>query len=89
MHLVDRASLSSQQLASIAALVEGHHTLEEVVRWALAETPPRLFARARSVTDAGEREVASRGFDLIVQDEYTSDVVLPFEGELCLVYDTS
>ena len=27
--------------------------------------------------------------ELITQDEYTHDVVLPFEGDLYLVYDTT
>ena len=47
-----------------------HRTLEDVVAWGLADSPPRLIAR------------------VVVQDEYTHDVVMPFE-DIFLVYDTT
>ena len=39
--------------------------------------------------DAREVEANGPGFDLVVQDEYTHDVVVPYDDELFLVYDTT
>lgn len=77
---------------SIAAEVAEHRTLEDVVRWALGTTPARIFARARLTGVGGvEREGSAPGFDLVVQDEYTHDVVVPFDAaaSIYLVYDTT
>jgi hypothetical protein len=57
--------------AEIAALIAGHATLEDVVRWGLSQAPPRMVAR------------------VVVQDEYTHDVVLPYTDGVYLVYDTT
>ena len=57
--------------SSILAIASRHKTLEEVVRWSLAATPPRLI------------------HSVVVQDEYTHDVVVPGGSGLYLVYDTT
>ena len=54
----------------VVALVAGQRTLEQVVRWGLAFSPPRLVA------------------DVVKQDEYTLDVVMPW-GAIFLVYDST
>ncbi len=46
-------------------------TLEAVIRWAGAATPPKPIV------------------DVVVQDEYTHDVVVRHEGETHLVFDTT
>ena len=56
---------------SILAIASKHQTLEEVVRYALAATPPRLI------------------HSVVVQDEYTHDVVVPAGAGRYLVYDTT
>jgi len=56
---------------SLEAVASRHKTLEEVVRWGLAQTPPRLIR------------------DVIVQDEYTHDVVMQWDEGVYLVYDTT
>jgi hypothetical protein len=66
----DRAASSAARLARVRAVVGDQRTLEDVVRWGLALSPPALVA------------------DVVVQDEYTHDVVLPFE-DVFLVYDTT
>lgn len=58
-------------LASIEAVVAGQKTLEDVVRWGLAQKPPRLVER------------------VVVQDEYTHDVVIRWDDGVYLVYDTT
>jgi hypothetical protein len=55
----------------LLALASRQRTLEEVVRWSLALTPPRLIAR------------------VVIQDEYTHDVVLPYDDGVYLVYDAT
>ena len=57
--------------SSLLAIASRHKTLEEVVRWSLAATPPRLIQ------------------SVVVQDEYTHDVVVPGGSGLYLVYDTT
>jgi hypothetical protein len=57
--------------SSILAIASRHKTLEEVVRFSLTATPPRLIQ------------------SVVVQDEYTHDVVVPAGSGLYLVYDTT
>ena len=58
-------------LESIEAVVARQKTLEDVVRWGLSRTPPRLVER------------------VVVQDEYTHDVVVRWGDGVYLVYDTT
>ena len=94
-----RALLDDETRAAIERVVASQPTLEEVTRWALAQKPPRIFARCRATLAAesgatgaiADHERAAPGFDLVVQDEYTHDVVLPWDAaqRLFLVYDTT
>ena len=63
--------LSGEMLASIETIVAGQKTLEDVVRWGLAQRPARLVE------------------SVVVQDEYTHDVVLRWADGVYLVYDTT
>ncbi len=82
---------TADELARIATLVSAHATLEDVTRWALSQARPRVFARARSAAEGGVVEGKGPGFDVFVQDEFTHDVVVPYDaaGELFLVYDAT
>lgn len=71
MDIDDRVGLDPLTLATLQREVGRQRTLDEVVRWALADTPPRLVA------------------DVVVQDEYTHDVVVPYRTGVYLVYDTT
>jgi hypothetical protein len=90
-----RAKLHPETIAAIERIVEGQPTLEEVTRWALAQKPPRIFARCRATfeptTGQVDDERAAPGFDLVVQDEFTHDVVVPWDAAhtIFLVYDTT
>jgi hypothetical protein len=78
-------------LDDVATLTASHRTLEDVARWALVARPPRVFAAARR-SDLDREDATSRapGFDLVVQDEYTHDVTVPWGArELYVVYDTT
>jgi hypothetical protein len=46
-------------------------TLNDVLRWAKAQNPPRSVV------------------DIITQDEYTHDVIMPFNGDYFLVFDAT
>jgi hypothetical protein len=69
--VVDRAGLTEAELRQLEAALVRHASLDRVVAWALAQTPPRMIA------------------DVVVQDEYTHDVVVPHEDGRYLVYDTT
>ena len=71
MRIEDRAGLDEEARGAIERAVAGHGTLQDVVRWGVAQEPPLLVA------------------DVIVQDEFTHDVVVPYRGGLFLVYDTT
>lgn len=66
-----REGVRRQIEAEIERVVASQKTLEDVVRWGLSQTPPRLIER------------------VVVQDEYTHDVVLPYAEGAYLVYDTT
>jgi hypothetical protein len=90
-----RVALDADTVAAIERIVASQPTLEEVTRWALAQKPPRIFARCRATLDAtdakADEERAAPGFDLVVQDEFTHDVVVPWDAAhtVFLVYDTT
>ncbi len=66
-----RGDVPRAAVGSIETLVAGHTTLEDVVRWGLAQRPARLVEQ------------------VVVQDEYTHDVVVPWSEGVYLVYDTT
>lgn len=72
MHATARGARVESVLASVQAVVESQRTLEDVVRWGLAQSPARLVC------------------DVVVQDEYTHDVVVPWSDDRSfLVYDAT
>ena len=75
MRIVNRANLSAEQLTAIERELSGQQNLNDVMKWALAH-PPGTFARA---VVAG----------VVVQDEFTRDVIVPWRDNLVLVYDTT
>lgn len=66
-----RAAVAPDVRASVEALFAGQKTLEDVVRWGLAQKPARLVE------------------DVVVQDEYTHDVVIRHPSGVYLVYDAT
>jgi hypothetical protein len=63
--------VSAELRSSIEALFASQKTLEDVVRWGLAQTPARIVE------------------EVVVQDEYTHDVVLRHPSGVYLAYDTT
>ena len=75
MLVVNHANLSSERLAEIEGELSKHHNLSDVMRWAFAY-PAGVF-------------IDSVVADVVVQDEFTHDVVIPWGDNLVFVYDTT
>ena len=75
MRIANYANLSADQLAEIESELSGQQNLGDVLKWALAH-PPGVFIQT---VIAG----------VVVQDEFTHDVIVPWRDNLVLVYDTT
>jgi hypothetical protein len=75
MRVANHANLSSAAVAEIVADLSGQENLKDVMSWALSS---RSGAFIPSVVA-----------EVIVQDEFTHDVVVPWRDGLVLVYDTT
>ena len=75
MRILDHANLSPQTVSGIAAELSGQENLQEVMAWAMSS--------------AQEKFMPSVVADVIVQDEFTHDVIVPWRDGLVLVYDTT
>jgi len=75
MRVVNHANLSTDMLADIAKQLEAQENLKHVMAWAFS-CPRGTFLPA--VVD-----------EVIVQDEFTHDVIVPWREGLVLVYDTT
>jgi len=64
-------TISEAEREAIGGLVGPQKTLEDVVRWGLAQRPRRLIE------------------SVVVQDEYSHDVVIAHSSTCFLVYDTT
>lgn len=75
MRIRNYAGLDAARLAAIEDELGGHRGLQDVIGWGLGE--------ASGATDP--MVVA----EVVVQDEYTHDAVVPWRDSLVLVYDTT
>ena len=75
MRVANHANLSADAVAAIAAELSTQENLADVMAWALS-------AQAGTF-------IPSVVADVIVQDEFTHDVIVPWRDELVLVYDTT
>ena len=75
MRVVNHANLPPEQIAQIESELAGQHNLNDVMKWALSH-PKGIF-------------IPSVVADVIVQDEFTHDVIVPYRDGLVLVYDTT
>ena len=74
MRLENQSKLSAARIAELEALIPEQQNLKDVMAWALA-TPG----------DFKSHVVA----DVVIQDEFTHDVIVPWREGLVLVYDTT
>jgi hypothetical protein len=75
MLVLNYSHLSADTIASISGELSGPENLKAVMNWALSH-PPGTFIPA---------VVA----EVIVQDEFTHDVIVPWRDGLVLVYDST
>ena len=75
MLVINRTSLSPERFAVTISYLPEHENLQQVMQWALADRTDTFIAGVVS--------------QVIVQDEYSHDVIVPWRDELVLVYDTT
>jgi len=69
--LINRTQLPDASLRDLRVALAGHGTLERVLQWGRAQTPPR------------------RVEEIITQDEFTHDVLVPVDNSQYLAYDVT
>jgi hypothetical protein len=74
MRVIHRNNLPPELIAQIDAKISRQRTLKDVMNWALTE-PGSFLPQI-----VGE---------VVIQDEFTHDVIVPWRDELVLVYDTT
>ncbi len=75
MKVINHANLESEEIARLESELSGQQNLNDVMKWALSH-PKGVFTPS----------VVSQ---VIVQDEFTHDVIVPYRDGLVLVYDTT
>jgi hypothetical protein len=75
MRVLNYANLPADDVAKIATELSTQENLRDVMSWALS-APTGTF-------------IPSVVSEVIVQDEFTHDVVVPWRDKLFLVYDTT
>jgi hypothetical protein len=75
MRVINHANLEPEEIAQIESELSGQQNLNDVMKWALSH-PNGIF-------------IPSVVAQVIVQDEFTHDVIVPYRDGLVLVYDTT
>ena len=75
MRLVNQANLSPHAIAEMETQLADQHNLKDVMNWALSHPLGTFLPQVVA--------------DVIVQDEFTHDVIVPWREGLVLVYDTT
>ena len=75
MQVTNRANLSAENLAQIQSEFGEHRTLTDVLNWGFRQTAGSVHPQIIS--------------DVIVQDEYSHDVIVPWRDGLAIVYGST
>ena len=75
MQVTNRAKLSAEKLAQIQSELGEHRTLTDVLNWGFRQTAESVHPQIIS--------------DVIVQDEYSHDVIVPWRDGLAIVYGST
>ena len=75
MKIENHANLSSDEITRIETELTGQENLSDVMGWALSH-PAGVF-------------LPTVVAEVVVQDEFTHDVIVPYRDGLVLVYDTT
>ena len=75
MRVVNQAKLCPQAIAEIESELSNQENLKAVMSWALAAPTGSFIPQIVA--------------EVVVQDEFTHDVIVPWRDGLVLVYDTT
>jgi hypothetical protein len=75
MRVLNHANISPDRIAEIAGQLQDQQNLKDVMSWALSQPVGTFMPQVVA--------------DVIVQDEFTHDVIVPWREGLVLVYDTT
>jgi hypothetical protein len=75
MRVINHANLPQEEIAQMENVLSGQQNLNDVMKWASSH-PTGMF-------------IPSVVSEVIVQDEFTHDVIIPYRDGLVLVYDTT
>ena len=75
MRVINSANLSDEAVTQIAAELSGQENLQDVMSWAMSSRPGIFIPTVVA--------------DVIVQDEFTHDVIVPWRDGLVLEYGTT
>ena len=75
MRVLNHANLSPQRLAEIESELRDQQNLKDMMSWALSYPQGTFWPQVVA--------------DVVVQDEFIHDVVIPWREGLVLVYDTT
>jgi hypothetical protein len=75
MRVTNQANLEPQEIARIEAELSGQQNLKDVMDWALSHPEGTFIPLVVA--------------QVIAQDEFTHDVIVPYRDGLVLVYDTT
>lgn len=72
MRIANHANLSPERLSAIETELRDHRTLLNVIEWARTQPPGTISTQVVA--------------DVIVQDEFTHDAIVPWQDGLVIVY---
>ena len=75
MRIINQAGLSPDELAVVEREIPAHRSLQEVINWGLTPESGALLP-----------EVVA---EVLAQDEFSHDVIIPWRDGLVLVYGTT
>lgn len=75
IRVLNYANLAPEVIADIESELSEQHVLKDLMTWALS--------------DFGKKFIPGVVKDVVIQDEFTHDVIVPWGPELVLVYDTT
>jgi hypothetical protein len=75
IRVLNYANLPGEVIAGIESELAEQYALKDLMAWALSDSEKRFIPGVVK--------------DVVVQDEFTHDVIVPWGPELVLVYDTT
>ena len=75
MRVVNYTNLSNEEVTFLEDELPEHQNLNELMKWALSHSE-KIF-------------IPSIVADVVVQDEFTHDIIVPYRDGLVLVYDAT